>query len=345
MKHVSACFGCEDRKMNTSEKKKPVLKTRLTQRLEISHPVISAPMAFAAGGALAAAVSQAGGLGLIGGGYGDAEWLENQFRAANNQPVGAGIITWSLSNNPDLLDLILQRAPKAVFLSFGDPGPFAAQILSADVALICQVQTLRDAKHAIDIGADIVVAQGAEAGGHGEKRGTMSLVAEVADYIAKSAPDVLLCAAGGIADGRGLAASLMLGADGCLVGSRFLASNEALVHQNVKNAVAAATGDITLQSSVTDIVRQKVWPDRYKLRVLKNQFTDRWHGHEAELRKNTAEHENWVKGWEQGDTEASSVVIGEAAGLISSVAPAADILNDMVEHAADLLAKSRLYLA
>jgi nitronate monooxygenase len=105
----------------------PRLSTRFTERLDLLHPVVSAPMAFAAGGALAAAVTAAGGLGLIGGGYGDAEWLEREFRAAGNGRVGCGFITWSLAENPALLDAALARRPAAVMLSFGDPSPFAAR--------------------------------------------------------------------------------------------------------------------------------------------------------------------------------------------------------------------------
>lgn len=145
-------------------------------------------MAIAAGGKLAAAVSGAGGLGLIGGGYGNEHWLSEQFDAAAHQPVGCGLIAWSLQEQSHLLDAVLARAPTALFLSFGDPEPFAADIKAANVPLICQVQTRRDAVHAINIGADIVVAQGAEAGGHGEKRATVTLVPEVADLIARDSP-------------------------------------------------------------------------------------------------------------------------------------------------------------
>ena len=314
-----------------------MIRTKLTKRLAIKHPVILAPMAFAAGGALAAAVSRAGGLGLIGGGYGDADWLKAEFAKAGNQGVGCGIITWALRERPQLLDLILDHAPKAVFLSFGDPAPFSAKIRAAGVTLICQVQTLRDAKHAIDLGADIIVAQGAEAGGHGENRATITLVPEVADYIADHAPEVLLCAAGGIADGRGLAAALMLGAEGCIVGSRFLASPEAVVHQNAKDTILAACGDATLKTTVTDIVRRRNWPDRYAIRVLRNRFTKQWHGNETALRKDTRQGEIWAKALAAGDVEHSSVVVGEAAGLIKDIKPAGEILQDMVSEAAGLL--------
>ena len=174
------------------------LSTRLTQRFDIAHPIISAPMAFAAGGRLAAAVTSAGGLGLIGGGYGDAAWLENERRAAGNAQVGYGFITWSLRTRPELLEQVLAYRPRAIFLSFGNPQPFVAPIKAAGVALICQVQTRRDAEHAIDCAADVIVAQGSEAGGHGDKRATFTLVPEIADLITARAPQTLLCAAGGV---------------------------------------------------------------------------------------------------------------------------------------------------
>ena len=163
-----------------------------TERFDITHPIISAPMAFAAGGRLAAAVTDAGGLGLIGGGYGDAVWLEDEFRAAGNTSVGYGFITWSLARNPLLLDQVLKRRPRAIFLSFGDPEPFVPSIKNAGSLLMCQVQTRRDADHALSCGADVIVAQGAEAGGHGERRSTFTLVPEVAELIAAKGSTSLL---------------------------------------------------------------------------------------------------------------------------------------------------------
>ena len=108
------------------------LRTRLTERLGIEHPVLSAPMAFVAGGALAASVTRAGGLGLIGGGYGDGDWLDQQLAAAGNQAVGCGFITWSLARQPHLLTKVLERSPRAVMLSFGDPATFAPKIHAAE---------------------------------------------------------------------------------------------------------------------------------------------------------------------------------------------------------------------
>ena len=314
------------------------ISTRLTRRLGISHPILSAPMAFASGGKLAAAVTHAGGLGFIGGGYGASDWLAAQFDAAGNAAIGCGFITWSLRKNPALLDQALAHGPRAIFLSFDDPSPFAATIKKAGALLIQQVQTRRDAEVAIDAGADIIVAQGAEAGGHGEKRATMTLVPEVADLLAGRSPDTLLCAAGGIADGRGLAAALMLGADGVVVGTRFWAAQEALVHPNLHAAALAAGGDDTVRQSITDIARGYQWPERFNIRVVRNAYIEHWQGREDAL---------WAAGDEEraryaaavagGDTTMAATIVGEAVGMIKSVEPAAVIMERMVAEADQLL--------
>lgn len=314
------------------------LRTRLTEKLGIEHPVLSAPMAFVGGGKLAAAVSSAGGLGLIGGGYGDAAWLEEQFHAAGNAPVGCGFITWSLAQNPQLLGQVLERKPAAVFLSFGDPVPFGAQIAVAGTLLICQVQTVADARAAVEAGAGIIVAQGAEAGGHAASRGTFPLVQEVADYLSKASPETILCAAGGIADGRGLAAALMLGAEGVLVGSRFSASEEALVFPGWHDALLAADGDETVQTSIVDIARKRDWPERFSIRVVENNLVRTWRGREAEMKSAT---EEAARAYEAaaaaGDSDNYGVIVGENVGLIRSVEPAGLILERMVKEAEELL--------
>ncbi|MGB8623994.1 MAG: nitronate monooxygenase, partial [Paracoccaceae bacterium] len=129
-----------------------MIETRLTERFGLTHPIMSAPMAMAAGGRLAAAVTRAGGMGIIGGGYGDPDWVAREMDAAGNAVVGCGFITWKLRENPALLTRVLSRKPSALFLSFGDPAPFAEEIHAAGVPLICQVQTLRDARRAAEVG-------------------------------------------------------------------------------------------------------------------------------------------------------------------------------------------------
>ena len=258
----------------------------------------------------------AGGFGLIGGGYGDGDWIDTQFREAGNAAVGCGFITWSMAQKPEVLDRALAHKPRAVMLSFGDPRPFAVRIKDAGALLICQVQSRADAEAAIAADADIVIAQGAEAGGHGEKRATMTLVPEVADMLAARAPNTLLCAAGGIADGRGLAAALMLGADGVLVGTRLWASEEALVHDNLKQAALTATGDDTVRQSVTDIARGYDWPERFDIRVMRNPFVEMWLGQEQQLRTAAdIERPRYAKAAAEGDASVVAPIVGEAYRL------------------------------
>jgi nitronate monooxygenase len=199
---------------------------------------------------------------------------------------------------------------------------------------------IEHARAADDVGADIIVAQGAEAGGHGLVRSTFTLVPEVADYLTKVAPATVLVAAGGVADGRGLAAALMLGADGVLVGSRFRASSEALVHGALQNAALGADGDATIRTSVVDIVRSWTGPSRSRPASCKPGFVTDWHGREAELGEPQLverEMNSYVSAMQSGDSANTGVWVGEAAGLIHDVRPAADLLLGMVGEAERLL--------
>jgi nitronate monooxygenase len=311
-------------------------RNRVTALLGIAHPVLLAPMDVVADGKLAAAVSAAGGLGLIGGGYGEAEWLERAFTAAGNARVGCGFITWSLAKQPELLDRALDHAPAAIMLSFGDVSPFAARIRAAGSKLICQIQTLAQACEAADAGADIIVAQGTEAGGHGAARGTMTLVPEVVDAL----PNVPVVAAGGIADGRGLAAALMLGAEGVLMGTRFYASREAAGNAEAKRRIVEGTGDDTLRSIVFDISRRNVWPAPYNGRVMRNAHATKWFGRETELmQKVEAEAARYAQARAAGDYDTAAVIAGESLGLIHDLPDAGEIVTRVVAQAEELLNK------
>ncbi len=290
------------------------------------------------GGRLAAAVTEAGGLGVIGGGYGDADWLDRQFVAAGNARIGCGFITWSLARQPELLDRVLAHAPAVLMLSFGDPAPFAPAIRAAGSVLICQVQTLAHARAALAAGADIVVAQGTEAGGHGAVRATLTLVPEVADLLARDSPQTLLVAAGGIADGRGLAAALMLGADGVMVGSRFWATPKSLIHPNHQRAALAADGDSTVRQVATDIARGYDWPAEFNGRILNNAFARRWHGREQDQRAQAeATRADYLAAVAQGRSDEAGIFVGEAIGLMHDVQPAAAVMDAIVGQAARLL--------
>ena len=310
------------------------LQTRLTEMLGIKHPVLLAPMGSIAGGRLAGAVTDAGGLGLIGGGYGDAAWLEREFAAAGNRRVGCGFITWSLASKPELLDLVLAHRPAALMLSFGDPGPFAARIAAAGAVLICQVQRREHVLHALDAGARIIVAQGTEAGGHGGGRSTLPLVPAVIDLVARRAPDAMVVAAGGIVDGRGLAAALALGAEGVLAGTRFFASVESLGTAAAKARILASSGEDTVRTSVFDTVRGYQWPDGITGRALRNQFAERWHGRENELTAALAgEQSRYQAAAAAGDVDTTVVFAGECADLIQDAPAAGEIVTRMVAEA------------
>jgi nitronate monooxygenase len=310
--------------------------TRLTERLGIEHPILLAPMDRAADGRLAAAVSHAGGLGLIGGGYGDADWLRLAFPAAGNARVGCGFITWRLAENPELLDLALAHRPAALMLSFGDPAPFADRIKAAGAVLICQVQTVAQARQAVEAGADIIVAQGTEAGGHGASRSTFTLVPEIAD----GWPDIVLVAAGGVADGRGLAAALALGADGVLVGTRFCAAEESGMHPNARQRILQASGDDTVRSRIFDISRDLDWPAGYTGRVIRNDHSARWLGREDELARSMDEvRPAYARAREDGDFDMAGVHAGEAVGIIRDLPPAGEIVARMIAEAEATIAR------
>jgi nitronate monooxygenase len=320
------------------------ISTRLTQLLRIKHPILLAPMDIVSDGRLAAAVTRAGGFGIIGGGFGDETWLAREMDAAGDARVGVGFITWGMAKRPRLLDMVLERRPPAVMLSFGDIRPHAQRIKSADALLICQVQTLEQAKDAAANDADILVAQGAEAGGHGISRGTFAFVPAVVDAV----PDIPVAAAGGVADGRGLAAALMLGADGVLMGTRFYASKEAAGSAAAKQRIVAGTGDQTVRGILFDIALRNVWPAPYTGRLLCNKFSEKWRGREAELLQHQNEEaEGYSEARKKRDFDIAGVLAGEAVDLIVDIPPAAEIVDRMVNEATIILssASSRYRIA
>ena len=315
-----------------------MIATRLTERFKLQHPIVCAPMALVTGGRLAAAVSSAGGLGVLGGGYagthGGEPDLDEEYRAAGNTPIGIGFISWAVHHAPQKVEWALSKKPACLFLSFGELQPFARQAHDAGVPLFAQAQTMAHVRAAVDAGAAAVVVQGSEAGGHGGARATLPFVPEAADYLAKRAPDTLLLAAGGIADGRGLAASLMLGADGALVGSRFWAAEEALTHPDAVARGIAADGDATIRTAALDALRGVDWPAEYSFRVLRNKFAAEWAGRDTEARAQFGKLKDaYAQARARGDYDMALTVVGEATGLIRAREPAARIVASMVAEA------------
>ncbi|MEO9190907.1 MAG: nitronate monooxygenase [Acetobacteraceae bacterium] len=313
------------------------LRTALTELLGIEHPILLAPMGSAAGGRLAAAVTQAGGLGLIGSGYADSAAIRRELVAAGNTRVGIGLILWALNERPEALDVVLAASPPAVMLSFGDPVPFVGTVKRAGCKVICMVQTLAEARLAAEAGADIIIAQGRDAGGHaGTTRGTMGFVPAVVDAV----HPIPVVAAGGIADGRGLAAALTLGAAGILMGTRFAVSRESLWSEAVKQGAVAAGGDQTQQTRVFDIVRGANWPSQYPGRALKNAFSEKWHGREAELQAARPEEEKEYDGAAVNDLSTRVLWAGESVDLVDDVMTAGDIVERTVAEAVAALERS-----
>jgi nitronate monooxygenase len=309
--------------------------TRVTRMLDIRHPILLAPMDQIAGGRLASAVTQAGGLGLLGCAYGNAEWLEREWAAAGNARIGCGFITWSLAGNPGLLDRALAHGPAAVMLSFGDPAPFAPSIKEAGAILICQVQSLAQARDAVAAGADILVAQGTEAGGHGQATPLFSLLPQIVQQF----PDTPVVAAGGIADGRGLVAALAYGADGVLMGTRFYASEESNGHPGAKQRIVQAGAGDTVRSIVFDLSRRIDWPAEYTGRAIRNTHAARWLGREAELKSALDEvTPDYAAARERGDFDVAGVIAGESCALIDDVPPAGVIVERVVGQAESILA-------
>ena len=331
----------------------PLSQSRFAQAFSLTTPIAAAPMAFASGGELAAASCRAGALGMVGGAYGDLDFVRREYGAAARAlgddkaalaRLGCGFITWRMEEDASALDWLLDQPdrPAAIMLSFGDPGAVARSITAKGIPLICQVQTMAQLPQAVEAGARVIAVQGAEAGGHGmnalDGRSTFTFVPEAADWLAKHSPEVQLLAAGGIADGRGLAAALMLGADGALVGSRLWAARESLAPEAATDTAIAATGDETARSAIFDILREKNWPAHFDFRALRNALHRKWEGRIEELRAAPeAARADYREGVATGDFTRAHVTVGEGTGLIRDAATAAEIIARIDTEARKLL--------
>jgi nitronate monooxygenase len=313
-------------------------RTVFTDMMSIRHPIALAPMGGSAGGALAAAVSNAGGLGVVGGGRGERSWLEHELaivRSTTGRPWGIGFLAWAV--DLPTVDWALDQRPHALMLSFGDPSPFAARVRAAGVPLFVQVTSMAEAQRAVDVGADVIIAQGSEAGGHGGRRSTLPFVPAVVDLVA---PTPVL-AAGGIADGRGVAAALVLGAAGALVGTRFQAAHEALIPAEISKALVDGRGADTERTRILDIARGSGWPPEYTARVLSNAFLNEWRGHEDELAADAAAQSAYAQAADRHDLDVVSIWASEALDLITEIASAGDITEQLAVDAHHAITRIR----
>jgi nitronate monooxygenase len=244
-----------------------------------------------------------------------------------------------MAKQPELLDIALKAKPRAIMLSFGDPKPHAARIKAAGSLLICQVQNEDMAKQALDAGADVLVAQGTEAGGHGASRTLIDIVPAVIDLAAGRVPVV---AAGGLADGRGLAAMLMLGASGVLLGTRFYASLECDGADDAKKRICAAGSGDTVRSIIFDVSRKLWWPAPFTGRALINDHARRWMGREVELVQNVdAVALDYAAARDAGNFDVAGVFAGDGVGLIDDIPPAAEIVERIASEADQILSGQR----
>ncbi len=311
------------------------MKTEITRLLGIEYPIIQGGMAWVAEHHLAAAVSEAGGLGLIGAANAPAEWVRDQIRALReltDKPFGVNIMLMSPYAD-DVAKVVAEEKVPVVTTGAGNPEKYMAMWKEAGIKVIPVVASVALAKRLERCGIDAVVAEGTEAGGHIGEITTMALVPQVVDAV-----NVPVIAAGGIADGRGMAAAFMLGAQGCQLGTRFLASKEAVVHENYKNCVLNAKDiDVKVTGRSTG----------HPIRVIRNNMVREYLKLESQgagleelelmtvgaLRKAVVE----------GDVENGSLMAGQIAGMIKDILPCKQIIENLVNETDALMKGTNIY--
>lgn len=305
------------------------MKTAITDRFDISVPLLNAPMTPQAGGALARAVSEAGGLGMLGFDEDEpVDAIRGQLAILQAKPdvkFGIGLVAWVLERRPELLDIAIAASPAFISISFGDPAPYADRVHAAGIVLGCQVQSRKWARTALDGGADILVAQGTEAGGHTGSVGTLPLLQIVLEMTDKP-----VIAAGGIATGRGLAAVLAAGAAGAWIGTPFLLAAEARNTDEARQRIAGSDETQTIYTRAYDRVQHKAWPNEFGGRALRTPFLDTWTGHEDELERDEQAARTFSK--------AEKIYAGHSVGMIDRVRPAREIVDDIYGGALRCLA-------
>lgn len=311
-----------------------MISTELTRTFGLRHPIVSAPMANWAGGRLAGAVSAGGGLGMIGVGSSTSEgWIAEQANLARpHGPFGIGLLIWVLETRPELLDAALDAQPSAVSVHAGDPAPYIARIKEAGAKVFCQVNNGDSARRAAEAGADFLVAQGTDAGGHTGRVGTMPLLQRVLEVGEATGLPVL--AAGGLATGRAVAGVLAMGAVGAWIGTRFCATVESTGTDGAKRRILEADETQTIHTHVFDIVQGFPWPEEFPGRALSNTFSERWHGREEELEAHLATvRADFKEAQRRGDYSEANVYAGQAAGLVWDLPSAGELVKRLSAEA------------
>jgi NAD(P)H-dependent flavin oxidoreductase YrpB (nitropropane dioxygenase family) len=312
-----------------------MLHTRVCNLLGIEHPIVQAGMASYVTPELVAAVSNAGGLGLLGSVDWSAAELAERVAAVQRltgQPFGVNIVL--ATPHVDKLDVLLAARVPVIATSWGDPTPVVAAAHAVGARVLHQVETPGEAARVAAYGVDIIIAQGSDGGGHIGRVGAMALTPAVVD----AAGGLPVIAAGGIADGRGLAAALMLGAEGAMLGTRFLATPEAGIAASWKAAVVAAQADEAWQTDVPDLVWGTRWPGA-TVRALANDLLRAWHGRDDLLQQLPAIQVAISAAEAREAAEGFFLYAGQSAGLVHDITPAGELVRRMVAEAERVLGR------
>jgi nitronate monooxygenase len=271
------------------------------------------------------------------GSAGSVEQLDSHVAnlAELGKPFGMGLLGWAVESNPQLLSRALAAKPTLMSVSFGDDWGWIEQAHAAGAVAATQVGDVRRALHAVNAGADIIVARGAEAGGHGEPRvGILPLLTAILDRV-----DVPVVAAGGIATGRGLAAVLAAGAAAAWVGTAFSACPESMISDGARLALLGADETQTTTTRSFDIALNYPWPAHQPERVLRNMFTTRWDGFETELMSDLSAKQQLSDAIRAGDYQLAPVNAGQGVGAVTTIRTAAELIDQMCTEAAALLGR------
>jgi nitronate monooxygenase len=323
-----------------------MLKTRLTEMYSLRYPIVGAAMANHSSANLAAAVSEAGGLGGFGAiNAGGPDWVRAQIRAIRqrtDRPFVTGFITAFIDLMEANFEASIEERVPLIMLSFGDPRPYAARATAAGIPIACQVQTLEGARWALEAGSEFIVAQGNEGGGHSGLLNTLPIVS----MVLAMAGDTPVLAAGGIADGRSLAAVLAAGAEGAVVGTALLATPEATeVPDAFKRMIVESDGQDTVFTEVFDIISGNPWPAGVAERVRRSRTINEWSGRERELREQLENVRSSIaEGRARQDPEVTPVLMGQSAGFVPAVRPAAEVIESICADAERILRRRTLEL-
>jgi len=315
-----------------------VIRTAITELLGIDRPIALAGMGGGTSPALVAAVSNAGALGILGVTGAEPDELKKRvadIRARTEGPFGLNLIL-AFSTDSDI-DAAIAARPSVLSTAWPNDGQGLKTIFDrahdAGLKVVHMVPTVTDALKAAEAGADVIVAQGTDGGGHIGLMGTAVIVPAVVNAVGP----LPVLAAGGIADGRGLAAMLAYGASGVLMGTRFLATTESPLHEAIKQRIVASDGTDTMVTDVGDIMLGNDWPGALA-RVSRNRLIERWLGRTNELRQHREEvSQQTSRASKLGDVDEALIYWGQSAGLIGEIVPAGDVVARMVREAESIL--------